>query len=129
MLQYKKRGFPNLIILVELVMCFPLSNSVVERTFSFLTIFLNDSQLSMPHGTMEDCLLIAGNNSNWSMLEKEEILNEIAEEQLQKKQKTYIVDATKESVFPSHIVVMNVLIWKFTPNRVLFFTDLCWVIL
>ena len=83
----------------------------------------------MPHGTMEDCLLIAGNNSNWSMLEKEEILNEIAEEQLQKKQKTYIVDATKESVFPSHIVVMNVLIWKFTPNRVLFFTDLCWVIL
>ena len=129
MFQYKKRGFPNLTILVELVLCFPLSNSVVERTFSFLTIFLNDHQLSMPHGTMEDCLLIAGNNSNWSMLEKEEILNEIAEEQLQKKQKTYIVDATKESVFPSHIVVMNVLIWKFTPNRVLFFTDLCWVIL
>ena len=65
----------------------------------------------MPHGTMEDCLLIAGNNSNCSMLEKEEILNEIAEGQLQKKQKTNTVDATKESVFLSHIVVMNVLIW------------------
>ena len=111
MFQYKKRGFPNLTILVELVLCFPLSNSVVERTFSFLTIFLNDHQLSMPHGTMEDCLLIAGNNSNCSMLEKEEILNEIAEGQLQKKQKTNTVDATKESVFLSHIVVMNVLIW------------------
>ena len=51
---------------------------------------------------MEDCLLIAGNSSNWSEQE-EEILIEAIEKYLQKKQKTKIADATKQSVLASHI--------------------------
>ena len=60
MFQYKKKEFPNLLILVELVMCFSLSNSTVEETFSLPTTLSNNHQLSMQHDTMEDdCLLIA----------------------------------------------------------------------
>ena len=53
--------------------------------------------------TMEDSLLIARNNSSWSEQEKEEILNKAVEKYLQKKQKTKIVDATKESALASII--------------------------
>ena len=73
-------------------MCFSLSNSAIERIFNLLTTLLNDRQLSMRHDTMEDCLLIAGNNSSWS-----------DEKYLQKKWKTKIEDATKVSVLASYI--------------------------
>ena len=53
--------------------------------------------------TMEDSILIARNNSSWSEQEKEEILNKAVEKYLQKKQKTKIVDATKESALASII--------------------------
>ena len=52
---------------------------------------------------MEDSILIARNNSSWSEQEKEEILNKAVEKYLQKKQKTKIVDATKESALTSII--------------------------
>ena len=94
----------NLFILGELVICFSLWNSPVERAFSLLTTLLNNHQLNMQHGTMKDCFLIAGNNSNWSKQVKEEILNKAVEKYLQKKRKTKIVDATKEGLLASHIV-------------------------
>ena len=56
----------------------------------------------MQHDTMEDCLLMAGNSSSWSEQE-EEILIEAIEKYLQKKQKTKIADATKQSMLASHI--------------------------
>ena len=52
---------------------------------------------------MEDSILIARNNSSWSEQEKEEILNKAVEQYLQKKQKTKIGDATKESALASII--------------------------
>ena len=52
---------------------------------------------------MEDSILIARNNSSWSEQEKEEILNKAVEKYRQKKQKTKIVDATKESALASII--------------------------
>ena len=52
---------------------------------------------------MEDSILIARNNSSWSEQEKEEILNKAVEKYLQKKQKTKIVDATKETALASII--------------------------
>lgn len=57
----------------------------------------------MQHDTMEDCFLKAGNNSRWSEQENEEILNKTIKKYLQKKWKTKIVNATKESVLASHI--------------------------
>ena len=44
-------------------MSFSLSSSAAERTFNLLTTLLNDGRLSMRHGTMGDCLLIAGNTT------------------------------------------------------------------
>ena len=103
MFQYKKKEFSNLLILVKRVICFSLLNSAVETTFSLLTTSLNDRRLSMRHDTMEDCILLAGNNSNWSEQEKEEILNKAVEKYQQKKPKIKIADATKESLLASHI--------------------------
>ena len=77
MCQYKKMEFSNLLILVELVMCFSLLNRAVERKFSFLTTLSNDRRLSMRNDSIENCFLIAGNNSNWSEQEKEEILTKV----------------------------------------------------
>ena len=103
MFQYKKKEFPNFLILVEFAMYISLSNSTVERTFSLLTTLLKDHRLSMRHDTLEDCFLVAGDNSNWSDQEKEDILNKAAEKYLKKKWKTRIADATKERVLASHI--------------------------
>ena len=88
---------------------------------------------------MEDCLLIAGNNSNWSEQENEEIRNKAIEKYLQKKQKTKIIDATKESILASYIdqsihidqsilidprlflpPALNIMIWKFMANSLIF---------
>ena len=71
---YRKTEFPNILILAELVMCMSSSNSSVERSFSVLTTILTDRRLSMNHDTMEECILIAGNDSIWSNQEREEIL-------------------------------------------------------
>ena len=87
----------------------------------------------MRHDTMEDCLLISGNNSNWSEQENVEIRNKAVEKYLQKKQKTKIVDATKESILASYIdqsifinpclflpPALNIMIWKFMVNSLIF---------
>ena len=57
----------------------------------------------MRHDTMEDCLLIAGNDSYWLEQEKEAIVNKAVEKYRQKKRKTKIADTTKESMLASCI--------------------------
>ena len=69
-----------------------------ETTFSLLTTLSNDRQYSMRHDTMEDCVLTAGNNSNWSEQEKQEILNKVMKKMKKRKK---IVGATKKSVLTS----------------------------
>ena len=54
----------------------------------------------MRHDTMEDCVLIAGNNSNWSEQEKQEILNKVMKKMKKRKK---IVGTTKKSVLTSPI--------------------------
>ena len=71
-----------------------------ETTFSLLTTLSNDRQYSMRHDTMEDCVLTAGNNSNWSEQEKQEILNKVMKKMKKRKK---IVGATKKSVLTSLI--------------------------
>ena len=71
-----------------------------ETTFSLLTTLSNDRQYSMRHDTMEDCVLTAGNNSNWSEQEKQEILNKVMKKMKKRKK---IVRATKKSVLTSPI--------------------------
>ena len=71
-----------------------------ETTFSLLTTLSNDRQYSMRHDTMEDCVLTAGNNSNWSEQEKQEILNKVMKKMKKRKK---IVGTTKKSVLTSPI--------------------------
>ena len=92
-----------MLILSELVLCFSLSKSAVERAIILLTTLLNDRRHNMQHDMTEGCFLIAGSNSNWSEQEKEEILNKAFEKYLQKKRKKKTADATNESVLASHI--------------------------
>ena len=76
---YKKKEFPNLLLLVELVMCMSSSNSSLERVFSILTILLSHRRLQMNHSTIEDSIIISGNDAMWSDREQEEILKAASE--------------------------------------------------
>ncbi|XP_065655360.1 zinc finger protein 862-like [Hydra vulgaris] len=72
---YYRKTFPNLLLLVELIMCISCSNSSVERIFSILTLILSDRRLKMSNQTMEDAILIAGNDPNFTVEERDDILN------------------------------------------------------
>ena len=72
---YHRIKFPNFSLLVELTMCISGSNSAVERIFSILTVILNDRRLKMNHSTMEDSLIIAGNDQNFTYQERDDILS------------------------------------------------------
>ena len=76
---HHRTKFPNLSFLVELMMCISGSNSAVERIFSILTVILTDRRLKMNHSTMEDSLIIAGNDQNFTYQEREDILSRAAD--------------------------------------------------
>ena len=80
---FKKQEYPNILMLVELIMCFSSSNSAVERVFCTLTTILSDRRLSMSHSTMEDCVMIKGNSRNWNDDETEEILRKATDKYLE----------------------------------------------
>ncbi|CAB3995543.1 zinc finger 862-like [Paramuricea clavata] len=74
-LSIRREEFPNLCKLASLAICISGSNSTVERTFSVLTNILSDKRLSMRHSTLDDSLIVYGNDSLWSVKEKEEIID------------------------------------------------------
>lgn len=78
-LKFRRKEFPNLSILVELGLCISASNSSVERAFSILTQILSDRRLRMRHETMENCLLIKGNDPNWTKEERDALLQRAVE--------------------------------------------------
>ena len=70
-INFHETQFPNLVKLISLVLSILGSNSKAEKTFSTVTNILSDKRLSMNHKTLEDCLVIFGNNSLWKKHEKE----------------------------------------------------------
>ena len=76
--QYKKREYPNLCIISELVMCLSGSNSTVERAFNLITLIMSDRRLSLSHSTMEDIVTININDKLWIQSEREEIIRAAA---------------------------------------------------
>lgn len=58
MITYRRDRFPNILLILNLVMCLGVSNSVVKGGFSHLTRILPDTRLFMNQGTMEKLLLI-----------------------------------------------------------------------
>lgn len=74
-LKNRKNEFPNLCMMAELIIAISASNSSVERSFSTLTNILSDRRLKMSHSTLENLIIIKGNDRNWSQKEREEILS------------------------------------------------------
>ena len=75
-LKNRRGEFPNIAIMVELALSVGASNSVVESGFSRLTTMLTVKRLSMSHDTMERCLRISINDSQWSEAERTWIHNQ-----------------------------------------------------
>ena len=82
---YKRKEFPNLCNLAEIVLCLSGSNSTVERAFSLLTLLLSDKRLSMSHKTMKDVILININDKLRSDVERNDIIKMAAEKYLSKR--------------------------------------------
>ena len=77
--KFKRREFPNLCILAELIIAISGSNSSVERAFSLLTRMLSDQRLSINHATLNMCLSIKINDPVWSELEREQIIDRVVD--------------------------------------------------
>ena len=77
--------FPNLCKLASLIMSISGSNSSVERTFSVVTNILSDKRLSMRHGTINESLIVYGNDDLWTTEERTEIINCAVEIYLKKR--------------------------------------------
>ena len=60
-----KDQFPHLCKLASLIISISGSNSSVERMFSVVTNVLSDKRLSMSHSTLNDSLVIYGNDGLW----------------------------------------------------------------
>ena len=89
-INFHETQFPNLIKLISLILSISGSNSQVERTFSTVTNILSDKRLSMNHNTLEDCLVILGNDSLWTKHEKGEIIQASRELYMKKRRKKQI---------------------------------------
>jgi len=86
-MQYKKKSFPNMCIMVELIFCISGSNSAVERAFSLLTLLLTDRRMKLKHETMFLYMNIKCNDHLWDDIERKSILNEAVDIHLQMRRK------------------------------------------
>ena len=78
-INFHETQFSNLVKLISLILSILGSNSQVEKTFRTVTNILLDKIPSMNHNTLENCLVILGNNSLWKKHDKEEIIQAIRE--------------------------------------------------
>ena len=79
-LEYRRKDFPNICLLLDIVMCIGVSNSSVERGFSILTSMLSDKRISLKHDAMEDLMIIKANHNFWSsMMQVDEIIDDALE--------------------------------------------------
>ena len=77
-LRYRRDEFPNLCLLASDREHIRV-NSSVERTFSFVTNILSNKHLSISYYTLENSVVVSGNNSIWSEKEREEIIDHVLE--------------------------------------------------
>ena len=80
--------FPQLGSLARLLFSISGSNSTVERAFSTLTQILTDRRISLKHKSIEDVMIIKGNDCNWTDEERNEILERAREIYYEKRQRT-----------------------------------------
>ena len=73
-LSYKRKEFPNICVLAELLYCPTGSNSAVERGFSILTMMLSDIRFKKSYDLMNFRIALKVNDRNWTEKEGSEIL-------------------------------------------------------
>ena len=78
-LSFRRKEYPNLRLIVELVTCISGSNSAVECCFNILTQVLTDFRLQSNHNTLQNQMIIKSNDKNWSETEKEQLLTRATE--------------------------------------------------
>lgn len=88
----KRDEFPNVCLMVELVITFSGSNSTVERSFSLLTNMLSDRRLSMSHKTMNMLLKIKISDKLWNDIERKELIDRALEIFLNKRRRTRMTE-------------------------------------
>ena len=98
-LQYRRKQFPNLCQLAEIVLAVGVSNSVVESGFSFLTCMLTDRRLSMCHETMENLLVIKLNNLVWKDADRDSIIQMALNNYCQTRRKSKIDKSEFNNMF------------------------------
>lgn len=89
-LTYRRDDAHNICLLVEIILCIGVSNSMVEKAFSQLTAMLSDRRLSMKPETMDDLLVIKVNHATWSPKERDEIIEAALNKHMQKRRKLKI---------------------------------------
>ena len=90
-IKFHETQFLSLVKLISLILSVSGSNSQVERTFSTVTNILSDKRFSMNHNTLEDCLVILGNDILWKKHEKEEIIQASRKLYMSKRQKSKLI--------------------------------------
>ena len=106
--------FPNLCLLASWIVSISGSNnSSVECTFSFVTNILSDKHLSISHNTLENSVIVSGNNSTWSEKEREEIIDRALEIYLSKRRITTL-SSEADSVTK---LMMNMMKMTWSPGQ------------
>jgi hypothetical protein len=91
-LSCRKDEFPHLCKLASLIISISGSNSSVERMSSVVTNILSDKRLSMSYPTLNDSVVIYGNDGLWNLQEKDKIINRAVEIYLAKNNRQRKVD-------------------------------------
>jgi len=73
-LRFRRREFPNLCLLAEIILAIAVSSGYVESTFGFLAAMLSDRRLARSHGVMADLLTVRANHLTWSEAEREQLV-------------------------------------------------------
>ena len=73
-LSYKRKEFPNMCLLAELMYCLSGCNSAVEIGFSILTMMLSDRKLKTLHDLINFCIVLKIKDKNWREKERSEAL-------------------------------------------------------
>ena len=100
----REAEFPNITLLMKLIMCISGSNSSVERAFSTLTMILSDRRLSLKHDGIEDIAIICVNDHLWSQRDREEIIESAYNIYKEKRRKVALEPQQKKSVLDAVVI-------------------------
>ena len=94
-LRHRRQEFPNLCLLLDVLLSIAVSNSFVESTFSFLTAMLSDRRLSLNHDTMANLLILRAKHLVWTDVERENLIDSALHSFMQTRRKLKLASSDK----------------------------------